>query len=72
MVSLYYISTYLLKINRVSGTRAFFSFIKNLALLSLLFFKTKNSFNVNISILLVCIFTRLNTSFLVMIRKQGL
>ena len=44
MVFLYYISTHLLKINRVSGIKAFFNFIRNLALLSLLFFRTKNSF----------------------------
>ena len=69
MVSLYYISTYLLKINGVSGTKAFFSFIKNLALLSLLFFRTKNSFNTKTSILLVCIPIKLNTSFLIVIKK---
>ena len=72
MVSLYYISIYLLKINRVSSTRASFSFIRNLALLSLLSFKAKNSSNTKISILFVCIPIRLNTSFLVVIRKQKL
>ena len=55
MVSLYYISIYLLKINRVSGTRASFAFIRNLVLLSLLFFRTKNSFNTKISVLSACI-----------------
>ena len=69
MVSLYYISIHLLKINRVSSIRAFSSFIRNLALLSILFFRAKNSFNTKISILSVYIFIRLNTSFLVIIRK---
>ena len=69
MVSLYYISTYLLKINRVFSTKAFLNFIKNLILLNLLSSKTKNSFNIKISILSVYIFTRLNTSFLVVIKK---
>ena len=68
MVSLYYISIYLLKINGVFGTRASFNFIRNLALLNLLSSITKNSFNTKISILLVYIPIRLNTS-LVMIRK---
>jgi hypothetical protein len=72
MVSLYYISTHPLKINGVSGTRASLNFIRNLALLSLLFSKTKNSFNIKISILSVYIPIRLNTSFLVIIKKQGL
>ena len=65
MVFLYYVSTHLLKINRVFGTRASFSFIRNLALLSLLSFKTKNSSNTKISILLVYIPIRLNAFFLV-------
>ena len=68
MVSLYCISIYLLKINGVSGTKASFSFIKNLALLSLLSSITKNSFNTKISVWLVYISTRPNTS-LVVIRK---
>ena len=71
MVSLYYISTHLLKINRISSTRASFSFIRNLALLNLLSSITKNFFNTKINILLVYIPIRLNTS-LVVIRKQGL
>ena len=71
MVSLYYINIYLLKINGVFGTKAFLNFISSLALLNLLFFKTENSFNVKISILLVYIPIRPNTS-LVVIRKQGL
>jgi hypothetical protein len=70
MVSLYYINTHLLKINGVSGARASLNFISSLALLSLLSFKTENSFNVKISILSVCIFIRPNTS-LVVIKKQG-
>jgi len=69
MVFLYYISTYLLKINRFSGARASLSFIRNLALLSLLSSKTKNSSNAKISVLLVYIPIRLNTFFLVIIRK---
>ena len=68
MVSLYYISIYLLKINGVSGTRAFFSFIKNLVLLSFLSFITKNYSNAKISILLICIPIKPNTS-LVVIKK---
>ena len=68
MVSLYYISIYLLKINGVSGIRAFFGFIRNLALLSLLFFITENFSNIKISVLLVYIPIRLNAS-LVVIRK---
>ena len=72
MVSLYYINTHLLKINGVSDTRASLSFISSLALLSSLFFKTKNSSNAKISVLLVCIPIRPNASFLVVIRKQGL
>ena len=69
MVFLYYISIYLLKINKVSGIKASFSFIRNLALLSLLFFKTKNSSNAKISILLVYIPIKPNASFLVVIKK---
>ena len=71
MVSLYYINTHLLKINGVSGARAFLNFISSLILLSLLSFKTENSSNAKISILLVYIPIRPNTS-LVVIRKQGL
>jgi hypothetical protein len=71
MVFLYYISTHPLKINRVSGARASLSFIRNLALLSLLSFKTENSSNAKISVLSVCIPIRPNTS-LIVIRKQGL
>ena len=71
MVSLYYINTHLLKINGVFSTRAFFSFVRNLVLLNLLSSITENSFNTKISILLVYIPIRLNTS-LVVIRKQGL
>ena len=69
MVFLYYISTHLLKINRVFSIRASFSFIRNLALLNLLFFKIKNSSNTKISVLLVYIPIKSNTSFLVVIRK---
>jgi hypothetical protein len=72
MVFLYYISTYLLKINGVFGTRASLGFIKNLALLSLLSFKTENSSDTKISVLSVCIPIKPNTLFLVVIRKQGL
>ena len=72
MVFLYCISIYLLKINGVSGVKASFSFIRNLALLNLLSFKAENSFNIKINMLSVCIPIRLNTSFLVIIRKQGL
>ena len=61
-----------IKINRVSGAKAFFNFIKNLALLSLLSSRTKNSFNTKIIILSVNIPIKPNTSFLVVIRKQGL
>jgi hypothetical protein len=68
MVSLYYINTHLLKINGVSSTRASLNFINSLTLLSLLSFKTENSFNIKISVLLVYIPTRPNTS-LVVIRK---
>ena len=68
-MSLYYINTHPLKINEVSSTKAFFGFIRNLVLLNLLSSKTKNSSNANISILLVCISTRPNTCFLVVIRK---
>ena len=71
-MSLYYISTHPLKINGVSGVKASLNFIKNLILLNLLSFRTKNSSNTKISVLLVYISTRLNTSFLVVIRKQGL
>ena len=63
MVSLYYISIHLLKINGVFSTRTSLNFIRNLALLSLLFSKTKNSFNTKISILLVYIPIRLNAFF---------
>ena len=69
MVFLYYIKIHLLKINEVSSARASFSFIKNLILLNLLSSKTKNSSNTKISILLVYIFTKLNTSFLIIIGK---
>jgi hypothetical protein len=69
MVSLYYISTHLLKINRVFSARASLNFINNLALLNLLFSKTKNSFNIKISVLSHYIPIRLNTSFLIIIRK---
>jgi hypothetical protein len=69
MVFLYYISTHPLKINRVFSIRAFFNFIKNLILLNLLSFKVKNSSNAKISVLLVYIPIRLNTSFLIIIRK---
>ena len=69
MVSLYYISIYLLKINRVFSIKASFSFIRNLVLLNLLFFKIKIGFNIKINILLIYIFIKLNTSFLVIIRK---
>ena len=69
MVSLYYIKMYLLKINGVSSVKTSLNFIKNLALLSLLSFRTKNSFNIKISVLLICNFIILNTSFLVIIRK---
>ena len=68
MVSLYYISIHPLKINRVSGTRASFRFVRNLALLNLLSSITKNSFNTKISVSSVYIPTRLNAS-LVVIRK---
>ena len=71
MVSLYYVSIYPLKINGVSGTRASFNFIRNLALLSLLSSMTENSSNAKISMLSVCIPIRPNAS-LVVIRKQGL
>ena len=72
MVSLYYINTHPLKINGVFGAKASLNFIRNLALLSLSSFKTENSFNTKISVLLVYISIRRNTSFLVVIRKQGL
>ena len=68
MVSLYYINIYLLKINGVFSTRAFLGFVSSLALLSLSSFKTENSSNVKISVLLVYIPIRPNTS-LVVIRK---
>ena len=68
MVFLYYINIHLLKINGVSSTRAFLNFINNLVLLNLLFFKTENSSNAKISVLLVYIPIRPNTS-LVIIRK---
>ena len=68
MVSLYYINTHPLKINGGFNTRAFLGFTSSLALLSLLFFKTKNSSNTKISILLVYIPIRPNTS-LIVIRK---
>ena len=68
MVSLYYINIYLLKINRVFSAKAFLNFIKNLTLLNLLSFKTENSSNTKISVLLVYIPIRPNTS-LVIIRK---
>ena len=71
MVFLYYISIHLLKINGVSGIRASFSFIKNLALLSLLSSIIKNFFDTKINILLIYIPTRPNAS-LVIIKKQGL
>jgi hypothetical protein len=71
MVSLYYISIHPLKINEVFGVKTFFSFIRNLALLSSLFFRTENSSNAKMSVLSVWIFIRLNASFLVIIRKQG-
>ena len=68
MVSLYCISIYPLKINGVFGARASLSFISSLTLLSLLSFKTENSSNAKISILLVYIPIRPNTS-LVVIKK---
>jgi len=72
MVSLYCVSTHPLKINGVSGARASFGFIRNLALLSLSSSITENSSDAKISVLLVCIPIRPNISFLVVIRKQGL
>ena len=71
MVSLYYISTHPLKINGVSGARAFLNFISSLALLNSSSFTTKNYFNAKISVLSVCIPIKPNTS-LIVIRKQGL
>ena len=71
MVSLYYIKTHPLKINGVSSVKTFLNFMKNLTLLNLSFFKTKNSSNVKISILSVYIPIRPNTS-LIVIREQGL
>ena len=71
MVSLYYISTHLLKINGVFSTRASLNFINSLILLNLSSFKTENFSNIKISVLLVCIPIRPNTS-LVIIRKLGL
>ena len=71
MVSLYCVSIYLLKINGVSGTRASFNFIRNLALLNLLSSITENSSDTKINMLLVYIPIKPNAS-LVVIRKQGL
>ena len=68
MVFLYYISTHPLKINGVFSVRASLGFISSLVLLNLLSFKIKNSSNTKISVLLVYIPIRPNTS-LVVIRK---
>ena len=71
MVSLYYINTHPLKINGVSSVKAFLGFTSSLVLLSLLSSKTENSSNAKISVLLVYIPIRPNTS-LIVIKKQGL